>query len=170
VRLRVCPSGSVGRCVCLLLQYLLQSCSRGGRWIVEDMCYERRRGEAGPLDYGVFIFLGTLPPARLRDTYRRGVADQAVGHQKGCAPCPPRYAARSMSPGGGEQAQRHHPSSLSSESGHSLRHVGYSAIWGLSPFPGLLPPPPHPPLLLLLFLLLALWPWMMLATTGQWAA
>jgi hypothetical protein len=24
-------------CVCLLLQYLLQSCSRGGRGIVEDM-------------------------------------------------------------------------------------------------------------------------------------
>ena len=34
------------RCVCLLLQYLLQSCSRGGRGIVEDMCYERRRAEA----------------------------------------------------------------------------------------------------------------------------
>jgi hypothetical protein len=26
--------------VCLLLQYLLQSCSRGGRGIVEDMWYE----------------------------------------------------------------------------------------------------------------------------------
>jgi len=26
-------------CVCLLLQYLLQSCSRGAREIVEDMCY-----------------------------------------------------------------------------------------------------------------------------------
>jgi hypothetical protein len=35
-----------GVCVCLLLQYLLQSCSRGGRGIVEDMCYERRRAEA----------------------------------------------------------------------------------------------------------------------------
>ena len=34
------------RCVCLLLQGLLQSCSRGGRGIVEDMCYERRRAEA----------------------------------------------------------------------------------------------------------------------------
>ena len=32
-------------CVCLLLQYLLQSCSRGGRGIVEDMRYERRRAE-----------------------------------------------------------------------------------------------------------------------------
>ncbi len=38
--------------VCLLLQYLLspkyliQSCARGGRRIVEDMCYEIRRGEA----------------------------------------------------------------------------------------------------------------------------
>ena len=44
-------------CVCLLLQYLapivcvlllqdlLQSCSRGGRRRVEDMCYERRRAE-----------------------------------------------------------------------------------------------------------------------------
>jgi hypothetical protein len=33
------------RCV-LLLQDLLQSCSRGGRRRVEDMCYERRRAEA----------------------------------------------------------------------------------------------------------------------------
>jgi hypothetical protein len=33
-------------CVCLLLQYLLQSCSRGGREIVEDICFERRRAEA----------------------------------------------------------------------------------------------------------------------------
>ena len=36
----------LGVCVCLLLQYLLQSCSRGGRGIMEDMCYERRRAEA----------------------------------------------------------------------------------------------------------------------------
>jgi hypothetical protein len=28
-------------CVCLLLQYLVQICSRGGRGIVEDMCYTR---------------------------------------------------------------------------------------------------------------------------------
>jgi hypothetical protein len=27
-------------CVCLLLQYLIQICVRGGRRIVEDMCYE----------------------------------------------------------------------------------------------------------------------------------
>ena len=36
-------------CVCLLLQYLLQSCSRGGvggGWRGEDMCYERLRAEA----------------------------------------------------------------------------------------------------------------------------
>jgi hypothetical protein len=34
-------------CVCvLLLQDLLQSCSRGGRRRVEDMCHERRRAEA----------------------------------------------------------------------------------------------------------------------------
>jgi hypothetical protein len=33
-------------CVCLLLQDLLQSCARGGRRIVEDMCYEIRRAEA----------------------------------------------------------------------------------------------------------------------------
>jgi hypothetical protein len=33
-------------CVCLLLQYLIQSCARGGRRIVEDMCYEIRRAEA----------------------------------------------------------------------------------------------------------------------------
>jgi len=39
---------SVVRCwVCvLLLQDLLQSCARGGRRRVEDMCYERRRAEA----------------------------------------------------------------------------------------------------------------------------
>jgi hypothetical protein len=30
----------------LLLQYLIQSCARGGRRIVEDMCYEIRRAEA----------------------------------------------------------------------------------------------------------------------------
>jgi hypothetical protein len=32
--------------VCLLLQYLIQSCSRGERGIVEDMCYERRQAKA----------------------------------------------------------------------------------------------------------------------------
>ena len=37
----------VSQCVCvLLLQDLLQSCARGGRRRVEDMCYERRRAEA----------------------------------------------------------------------------------------------------------------------------
>ncbi len=36
---------STGVCV-LLLQDLLQSCARGGRRRVEDMCYERRRAEA----------------------------------------------------------------------------------------------------------------------------
>jgi hypothetical protein len=30
----------------LLLQYLLQSCARGGRRIVEDIFYEIRRAEA----------------------------------------------------------------------------------------------------------------------------
>ena len=34
------------QCACLILQDLLQSCLRGGRGIVEDMCYERRRAEA----------------------------------------------------------------------------------------------------------------------------
>ena len=39
--------GWLVQCVCvLLLQDLLQSCSRGGRRRVEDMCYERRRAEA----------------------------------------------------------------------------------------------------------------------------
>jgi hypothetical protein len=34
-------------CVCLLLQYLLQSCSRGGGGeTMEDMCYEGLRAEA----------------------------------------------------------------------------------------------------------------------------
>ncbi len=37
----------VTQTVCvLLLQDLLQSCSRGGRRRVDDMCYERRRAEA----------------------------------------------------------------------------------------------------------------------------
>jgi hypothetical protein len=30
-------------CCCLLLQNLIQSCARGGRRIVEDMCYEIMR-------------------------------------------------------------------------------------------------------------------------------
>ena len=33
--------------VCLLLQDLLQSCAGWGKRIVEDMCYEIRRAEAG---------------------------------------------------------------------------------------------------------------------------
>jgi len=33
------------RC-CLLLQYLIQSCARGGRRTLEDMRYEIRRAEA----------------------------------------------------------------------------------------------------------------------------
>jgi hypothetical protein len=45
-RLRGHPEGPEALCVCLLLQYLIQSCARGGRRIVEDMCYEIRRAEA----------------------------------------------------------------------------------------------------------------------------
>jgi hypothetical protein len=54
VRCRLCGGVPVGVgglgilctvCV-LLLQDLLQSCARGGRRRVEDMCYERRRAEA----------------------------------------------------------------------------------------------------------------------------
>jgi hypothetical protein len=37
--------GPTSRVVCLLLQYLLQSCSRGGGGTVEDMCYEGLRAE-----------------------------------------------------------------------------------------------------------------------------
>jgi hypothetical protein len=40
------PSLRYIRVCVLLLQDLLQSCSRGGRRRVEDMCYERRRAEA----------------------------------------------------------------------------------------------------------------------------
>jgi hypothetical protein len=46
---------STGVCV-LLLQDLLQSCARGGRRRVEDMCYERRRAESNvgnPLETGM---------------------------------------------------------------------------------------------------------------------
>jgi hypothetical protein len=39
-------SGIDGQMLCLLLQYLIQSCAREGRRIVEDMCYEIRRAEA----------------------------------------------------------------------------------------------------------------------------
>ena len=40
-------AGLYASCVCvLLLQDLLQSCARGGRRRVEDMCYERRLAEA----------------------------------------------------------------------------------------------------------------------------
>ena len=35
-----------GSPVCLLLQDLLQSCVRGGRGTVKDVCYEVRRAEA----------------------------------------------------------------------------------------------------------------------------
>jgi hypothetical protein len=42
--LRVC--GDLKTVCVLLLQDLLQNCSRGGRRRVEDMCYERRRAEA----------------------------------------------------------------------------------------------------------------------------
>jgi hypothetical protein len=41
----VYSSSCLGVCV-LLLQDLLQSCSRGGGRRVEDMCYERRRAES----------------------------------------------------------------------------------------------------------------------------
>ena len=44
--LQVALQDLVQMCVCLLLQYLIQSCARGGRRIVEDMCYEIRRAEA----------------------------------------------------------------------------------------------------------------------------
>ena len=43
---RVGGGGKQWRCVCLLLQDLVQSCLRGGGGILEDMCYERRRAEA----------------------------------------------------------------------------------------------------------------------------
>ena len=33
-------------CCCLLLEYLIQICARGGRGTVEDKCYEIRRSEA----------------------------------------------------------------------------------------------------------------------------
>jgi hypothetical protein len=45
---------AVGVCV-LLLQDLLQSCARGGRRRVEDMCYERRRAEACVVGHSVLL-------------------------------------------------------------------------------------------------------------------
>jgi hypothetical protein len=38
---------SGGARVCVYYCGHITSCSRGGRGIVEDMCYERRRAEAG---------------------------------------------------------------------------------------------------------------------------
>ncbi len=47
VVLKACEHSCRIQSVCvLLLQDLLQSCARGGRRRVEDMCYERRRAEA----------------------------------------------------------------------------------------------------------------------------
>ena len=55
--------------VCLLLQYLLQSCSRGGRGIVEDMCsigslpsFEELT--AAPAKWGVALFACTMERMR----------------------------------------------------------------------------------------------------------
>jgi hypothetical protein len=56
---------------CLSLQYLLQSCSRGERGIVEDMCYEIRRAEAC-VDYVVC-------PSR---TTERELCSWRVGHEE----------------------------------------------------------------------------------------
>jgi hypothetical protein len=44
--LSILPAGTRDSVCVLLLQDLLQSCARGGRRRVEDMCYERRRAEA----------------------------------------------------------------------------------------------------------------------------
>ena len=67
-------------CVCLLLQYQLQSCSREGTGIVEDMCYERRRAQAKAcVDFGVvrvcpsctvtvgvmYVFITVVPTIKL---------------------------------------------------------------------------------------------------------
>ena len=49
-------------CVCLLLQYLLQSCSRGVGEIVDDICYERRRAEACAEDTKVCVCFITAGP------------------------------------------------------------------------------------------------------------
>ena len=52
-------------CVCvLLLQDLLQSCARGGRRRVEDMCYERRRAEAcvdESAHHALCVFITAVP-------------------------------------------------------------------------------------------------------------
>jgi hypothetical protein len=52
----------VPRCVCLLLQDLVQSCLHGGEGGVwEDMCYERRRAEACV----VCVFITAVPNTKL---------------------------------------------------------------------------------------------------------
>ena len=60
-------------CVCLLLQYLLQSCSRGGRGIVEDMCYERRRAEALAPQSPTRSFLSETDPQTPWYKWRAGI-------------------------------------------------------------------------------------------------
>ena len=54
------------RIVCvLLLQDLLQSCARGGRRRVEDMCYERRRAEACVDESVECVFITAVPIIKL---------------------------------------------------------------------------------------------------------
>ena len=62
-------------CVCLLLEDLLQSCSRGGREIVEDMCYESRRAVEG-----LYVQEGDLleVPAKRRRSPRPATQNGAV--------------------------------------------------------------------------------------------
>jgi hypothetical protein len=58
-RVRVLLVASVPEVCVLLLQDLLQSCSRGGGRRVEDMCYERRRADAC-LDFSAHHALGPV--------------------------------------------------------------------------------------------------------------
>jgi hypothetical protein len=75
-------------CVCvLLLQDLLQSCSRGGRRRVEDMCYERRRAEAcvdesAPGSCRAIFFLTMCAKKKIPSILLQQKADATVLQQK----------------------------------------------------------------------------------------
>jgi hypothetical protein len=78
-----------GQVCVLLLQDLLQSCARGGRRRVEDMCYERRRAEACVDESAHHAQPGGISPALIHRAchpdLRRGHSRCRIEHEGGSA-------------------------------------------------------------------------------------